>query len=118
VSNAALGRGGRLLLLALACLACACRGKERRLRDARKTDESVAASASLLAQARRDGKVSRAFARTTCDVLYQQLETARASVAGTPADRADPQLKDAAVRLDRGADAVASLSKALAEGVR
>jgi len=112
VSNAACARGGRLLLLALACVTCACRGKERRLREARKTDESVTASASLLAQARRDGTVSRAFARTTCDVLYRQLETALVSVAGTPADRADPRMRDAAGRLDRSADAVAALAKA------
>jgi hypothetical protein len=116
VASEALRRGGCAFLVALACAAPGCRGTERRAQDALETDSSVAASAAMLAAARRDGKVSRAFARTACDALYRQAEAARASVAGTPADRADARLADATARLDRTAAAVAALAKAVDQG--
>lgn len=118
MANGAFRRGARALLVVAGCAASACRGKEQRLQDALQTDSSVSASAAMVAAAHRDGTVSRAFARTACDALYRQLESARSSVAGTPADRADPRLAAAAARLDRTAAALAALAGSLDEAPR
>jgi hypothetical protein len=108
--------GGRALLVTLGLIAAGCRGKEQRVKEAMDAASSASATLSMLAAAHAEGAVSRPFARTTCDALYRQLEKERSSVAGTPADRADARLGDAAARLERVAAEVASLAKTLDEG--
>jgi hypothetical protein len=91
-------------LLGTAVFCTACSGPERQLQQRQEKIESLAASATTVANAWLDHSVSSTYARTALDQTFLLLEQERSTLASSPENLIDgrgAQLSQAAERLAR-----------------